>query len=171
VLSTDIDISRRTIRISKIYAASELDSSLCDIDKMMRLIVLGDDSQLTVAINRFLEVNGYSGDVSEERNVFNEAYNLAFTIKVLLSNIPMQLALGDLVLPLHKDVEIQKKCKDLLVEGFFESDAVQVKAKISKLSSKKDKKVRSEGSSDESSNDSSSESEAPKKRKKRRRGK
>lgn len=177
--STEIDLPKRTIKIAKIYSASELDCSLYQLEKMINLIVMGEESQLTIAMTRFLEVNGYSGDITEERHIFNEVYNLAFTIKALLSNIPMQLALGDLVLPCGKDVQLQKKCKELLVEGFF--DKSQTSKQKKSLPSKEGKPGQNKRnldnensqSSDSSSDDESDEDtkEVSKKRRKRRRGK
>ena len=41
----------------------------------------------------FLQVNDISGDKDMERRTFIEVYNLAYAIKVLLSNMPTHLQL------------------------------------------------------------------------------
>lgn len=79
-----IDYSQRTVKIVKINSVSELDAQLGSLETIMRLMIVGEETELMVAITRFLEVNGYKGDIPEERHIFNECYNIASAVKVLL---------------------------------------------------------------------------------------
>ena len=80
----EIDYAKRVIRIVKINSVSELDAALASLEITMRMLVIGCESELTVAMSRFLEVNGYKGDIPEERHIFNECYNIAYAIKILM---------------------------------------------------------------------------------------
>jgi hypothetical protein len=80
---TDIDYSSRIVRITQVRSVSELESALTSLETMMKSMVTGNDGELTVAINHFLEANGHSRD-KEDRHLFNEAYNLAYAIKILI---------------------------------------------------------------------------------------
>lgn len=80
----EIDYAKRTIRIVKIEYVSEIDAALSSLEATMRMMIIGDESEITVAMTRFLEVNGYKGDIPEERHIFNESYNIAYAIKVLI---------------------------------------------------------------------------------------
>ena len=80
----EVDYAQRIIRIVRIDSVSELDAALSSLETTMKLLVVGDDSELTVAMTRFLEVNGYKGDIPEERHIFNESYNIAYAIKILI---------------------------------------------------------------------------------------
>lgn len=79
-----IDYGQRTIQIVKINSVSELDAQLCSLETIMRMMIIGEETELTLAMTRFLEVNGYKGDIPEERHIFNECYNIASAVKVLL---------------------------------------------------------------------------------------
>jgi hypothetical protein len=114
---TDIDFSQRTIRISKIRAVSELDATLVSLEKMMRLLVLGGEDELNVAMTRFLQANGYTGNLAEERHVINEVYNLAYAIKILMSNTPgMKVTLAGQSLPLDENASMSKLLSQVVVE-------------------------------------------------------
>jgi hypothetical protein len=80
----EIDYAKRTIRIVKIDYVTEIDAALSSLEVMMRMMIVGDESEIIVAMTRFLEVNGYKGDIPEERHIFNESYNIAYAIKVLI---------------------------------------------------------------------------------------
>jgi hypothetical protein len=60
-------------------------------------------------MNRFLEINGYKGYIPEERHIFNEAYNIAYAIKILISNTPgMNVSMGGMEVPFATDVHVGK---------------------------------------------------------------
>ena len=80
----EIDYAKRTIRILNINSVSELDAALTSLEATMRMIVIGSESELIVAMTRFLEANGYKGNIPEERHIFNECYNIAYAIKILI---------------------------------------------------------------------------------------
>lgn len=80
----EIDYAERTIRIIRIESVNELDATLSSLEKMMQMLVKGDESELTVLITRFLAVNCYKGEIAEERHIFNECYNIAYAIKILI---------------------------------------------------------------------------------------
>lgn len=80
----EIDYSQRTIRIVKIDSVNELDAALSSLETMMRMLIIGEESELSVAMTRFLTINGHKGNISEERHIFNEAYNIAYAIKILM---------------------------------------------------------------------------------------
>jgi len=60
----------------------------------MSLLAQGSEEGIEIAKKRFLQVNHHSGDKDLERRVFLEAYNIAYAIKVLVSNMPMQLKIS-----------------------------------------------------------------------------
>ena len=68
--------------------ASEIDQTLYSVEKMMKLLIIGDNAELQILCDRFLEANGYSiGDADNQyrsRTIVNEAYNIAYSMKVLL---------------------------------------------------------------------------------------
>ena len=120
---TDIDFPQRTIRISKIRAVSELDATLVSLEKMMRLLVLGGEDELNVAMTRFLQANGYTGNLAEERHIINEVYNLAYAIKVLMSNTPgMKVTLAGQSLPLEESASMSKLLSQVVVEQEQDED-------------------------------------------------
>jgi len=160
--STDVDLPTRTIRIVKICAMSELDATLCDLEQMMRLVVLGEGAQLEVAMSRFLEVNGYSGDLTTERHIFSDTYNLAYAIKVLLSSVPMHLSLGNTLLPLTKDASLEILLSSLLVESMGDNTGTAARNGDNDKTQKKDVDFDAENNADST--------EAKKKRKRRRGG-
>ena len=80
----EVDYAKRIIRIVRVDSMSELDAALSNLESMMRMMIIGNETELVVAMTRFLEINGYKGDIPEERHIFNESYNIAYAIKVLI---------------------------------------------------------------------------------------
>lgn len=80
----EIDYAKRTIRIVKVNDVTEIDAALSSLEVMMRMMIVGDESEITIAMTRFLEVNGHKGDIPSERHIFNESYNIAYAIKVII---------------------------------------------------------------------------------------
>ena len=122
---TEVDYAQRTVRITKVLSmANEVDATLSSLETMMRLLLMGNEAELNVLLTRFLEANGYRGDVAEEQHVFLESYNLAYAVKVLLGNTPgMQVTLGGHTVPFNDDVNVAKVLSSILREGTDDIDA------------------------------------------------
>lgn len=114
--STNINYSERIIHINKIIKVSELDALLYSLENVMKLMVMGNEDELIVAMTRFLEINGYNGNISEERHIFNEVYHIAYAIKIAISNVPgMQIVLGnDISIPFNSNININNTLKKYL---------------------------------------------------------
>ena len=67
---TDINYSNRTININRIKCVSIIDETLYSIEKIMKMLVSGNEQEINVMIIRFLQVNGYNGSIDEERHIF-----------------------------------------------------------------------------------------------------
>lgn len=102
VFRTTIDYRRREIRITSIEPAlSETDCLLGSLERSMELIVAGAPDAVTLARQRFSALNEPThgegegeGESAGTSRRFAEAYNLAYAIKVLVSNTPMRMLLG-----------------------------------------------------------------------------
>lgn len=97
IFRTEVDFGRREVRIVGVDAArDEIDYMLGSLERTMELQVIGDATKVSMALSRFLEVNGHSNGeaTAAERYRFNEAYQVAYTIKVLISNMPMKVLWG-----------------------------------------------------------------------------
>ena len=84
----------------------------------MKLMVMGNEDELIVAMMRFLEINGYNGNISEERHIFSEVYHIAYAIKIAISNIPgMKIVLGnDISIPFNSSININNTLKKYLFD-------------------------------------------------------
>ena len=121
--ATDVNFVQRTIRITKIIPVSDLDATLISLEKTMRMMIMGGEDELNVAITRFLQANGYTGNIAEERHIFNEVYNAAYAAKVLLSNTPcMKVTLEGYVVPLEDNVPIGRLLSNVLAHTRDEDD-------------------------------------------------
>ena len=141
---------------------NDIDAKLYSVEAVMRLLTVGEESELVILTNRFLELNNYSGDISTERHIFYNAYHLAYTIKIAIRNIPgFKVVLGsNIALPLDGKQDIEEILDKYIV-----------------IPSKKTKKVVESGNDSES--DSDKDENAPRdnkiddtamKKKKRKRG-
>ena len=179
---TAIDASNGVICITSIHEANETDALLGNLESMMYLLTQGSDEEIEVAKERFLQVNGHAGDKDLERRVFVEAYNIAYAIKVLVSNMPMQLMVSKMAAPLGKNGKSRtapfsaSNLSDLLslplendikIEKLF--DTIVQRATIESIVSNS-KKARA-GSSSDSDSDSNSEADAEVKKQSRSRRK
>ena len=61
------------------------DAMLYSIDKVMKSMVTGSESDFHVAANRFLAGNGYdTAETATHLHIVNEVYNLSYAMKVLI---------------------------------------------------------------------------------------
>ena len=81
---TEVNYNERKIRIINIKPINSVDAKLTCLEEMLRMIVLGSEDELLVCLTRFLEINGYCGSIPDERHIFNEIYDIAYSIKALL---------------------------------------------------------------------------------------
>jgi hypothetical protein len=81
---TEVHYGDRKIRINNIKMTNEVDAKLTRLEDMLRMLVLGSEDELMVLMSRFFEVNGYGGSIPEYRHIFNEVYDLAYSIKTLV---------------------------------------------------------------------------------------
>ena len=169
---TVVDAASGVICITSIREASDTDALLGNLESMMSLLAQGSEEEIEVAKERFLLVNGHAGDKDLERRVFLEAYNIAYAIKVLVSNMPMQLKLSKLAAP-----PVGKKGKkpavlvsaanmhplpleqDVKIDSLFDTIVQRAAAAGSAGSSSKRNRA---GSSSSSSSDSDSDGEQEK---------
>jgi hypothetical protein len=80
-------LSWRTVCVFGPFVAkfvNQLDATLYSLEGMMKLLVIGEEDEVAMASARFLEANGYGTDIITHRTVVNEAYNVAYSIKVLV---------------------------------------------------------------------------------------
>lgn len=99
-----------TINITSMQYINDIDAKLYSVEAVMRLLTVGEESELVILTNRFLELNNYSGDISTERHIFYNAYHLAYTIKIAIRNIPgFKVVLGsNIALPLDGKQDIEE---------------------------------------------------------------
>jgi len=111
---TEVRFEQRQVVITGVdQVPNELDVMLGSVERTMELLVQGDQEELKVATRRFMELNGSSESSSSDRDVFYAAYHLAYSIKIILSNVPMQVLLKKksgssedlLLLPFAQDIE------------------------------------------------------------------
>lgn len=85
IFVTDVNYSSRSIVINKIiYSPNEVDALLGSLERVMKMIVKGDKDELMIVVSRFLEVNGYTGEIAEEQHIFYDVYHMAYSVKVAL---------------------------------------------------------------------------------------
>jgi hypothetical protein len=166
--STDINYSERIIHINKINKVSELDALLYSLENVMKLMVMGNEDELIVAMTRFFEINGYNGNISEERHIFNEVYHIAYAIKIAISNVPdMQILLGnDISIPFNSNIDINKTLNKYLINN----DNKKEISNNTKKSSSSKKQHKENKDSDSDSDDSEEEVEEINIKKRRRKG-
>jgi len=181
---TVVDAASGVICITSIREASDTDALLGNLESMMSLLAQGSEEEIEVAKERFLLVNGHAGDKDLERRVFLEAYNIAYAIKVLVSNMPIQLKLSKLAapplgkkgkktavlvsaaanmlpLPLEQDVEI-----DCLFDTIVQRAAAAGNADSS---TKRNRAGSSSSSDSDSDSDSAEDEKVPKRRPRKKR--
>jgi hypothetical protein len=114
---TVIDINHSSVAISAaIDEQNETDSLLGNLEAMMALLVTGTEEELQVARSRFLQVNNQHGDKDLGHRLFVETYSIAYAIKVLISNMPIQLKISRL----HPGTSASSQSKALKQEHLFD---------------------------------------------------
>jgi len=102
-LVTSIDFIQRRVDVS-LRRSDAVTNQLTCPDKMLSLIVKGDKHELDVLRARFAEENidsSGNGVYNGPGGAFEQAYNLAAALKVLLSNTPgLNVTFGGATLPL-----------------------------------------------------------------------
>jgi hypothetical protein len=81
---TEILYNERKVRISDIVPASAVDAKLRSLEDVLQMLVLGNEDELMVSMSHFFEVNEYGSSIPEVRHIFNEVYDLAYSIKALI---------------------------------------------------------------------------------------
>ena len=84
ILCTKIDYPKRSVKIYLMKSLQPLDQKLVSLENIMSLLVQGSQDEINVAVNRFSEVNKWSGDFANNSRLFQEVYNAAYAIKILL---------------------------------------------------------------------------------------
>ena len=69
---TEVCYNTSSIIIKNIKSVSSIDETLYSLEKVMKMLVVGNEQELNVMIIRFLQVNGYTGNIAEERHIFYE---------------------------------------------------------------------------------------------------
>ena len=64
--------------------ADDVDSVLYSLERVMSIVLLGNEDELSILIKRFAERNEYDCDELHARRLFYEAYHLAYSLKILL---------------------------------------------------------------------------------------
>lgn len=101
---TSIDYHNRKIKVGRLRKGEAIDQKIHSLEYMMRAFVLGSKEEIDLLTHRFLEVNGhhYITSKTDASELLQEVCNIAYAIKVTLSNTPgMKIYLGDRVLPLQ----------------------------------------------------------------------
>ncbi len=161
----NINATEHTINITNIQHVNDIDAQLYSVETIMRLLTVGEESELVILTNRFLELNNYSGDISSERHVFYNAYHLAYAIKIAIRNIPgFKVVLGSntalpldskqnieeildkyILIPSKKDKKVVARSNDSDSDSDADSDNVQRNDKIVDSGLKKKKRKRGGG--------------------------
>jgi hypothetical protein len=64
---------------------SDSDFLLASPERVLSMVIQGNEAELSIAIARFLELNGYDDlSVAEGRSIFNEVYNNIYAVRVLI---------------------------------------------------------------------------------------
>lgn len=87
IFSTTVNYTKRVIELTNIRTGNETDVLLSDTGKVMTMLLEGNENELSVAVSRFLELNGYDGDIADGRSIFYEVYHSIYAIRVLISNM------------------------------------------------------------------------------------
>ena len=93
---TILDISNGLVCITALSEGDATDVLLGNLDATMHLLTQGTAEEVDVARTRFNHLNGHFGDKDLEHRKFVETYNIAYAIKVLISNMSFQLRLSRL---------------------------------------------------------------------------
>lgn len=80
----NINYSQSKLVIHHLSSCSELDLKLKSLEEAMLMMISGDEHELQIHIQRFLELNGKQTDKSEGHYLFQEAYNVAYAVKISL---------------------------------------------------------------------------------------
>jgi len=182
IFQTLVDFPRREVRVVGVTPArDDVDYTLGSVERCMALLVSGEEEEVSLAMSRFLNVNGHvgagaTGNLAQEKYRFNEAYQIAYTIKVLISNTPMRLLWG-----LKGSVELPFESSDAqdldeVIDAVLRSST---KSKSSQSGPSKKSKMRTEDDTDDDDeDDEEDEAEAgeedvtqKRRKKKRKRGK
>jgi hypothetical protein len=163
MFQTLVDFPRREVRVVAVTPArDDVDYTLGSVERCMSLLVSGEEEEVSLAMSRFLSVNGHvgagaTGNLAQEKYRFNEAYQIAYTIKVLISNTPMRLLWG-----LKGSVELPFESSDgqdldEVIDAVLRSSA---KSKSIQDGPSKKSKKRTDDDSDDNDDKDENEAEA-----------
>ena len=85
-LRTDVNVSSRKIRVG-LQACDAVDETLLSLEKTLRLLVVGSTDELSVLKSRFCSSNGHTDGENDDGRAFEQCYNTAASLKVLLENL------------------------------------------------------------------------------------
>ena len=83
---TEVCYNTNSIIIKNIKSVSSIDETLYSLERVMKMLVLGNEQELNVMIIRFLQVNGYTGSIAEEGHIFYEVLILLPLLLLLNTN-------------------------------------------------------------------------------------
>jgi len=166
IFRTVVDIMRREVRVVGVDTAhDEVESLLSSLERSMELQVSGDEAQVNLAVSRFLTLNGHKeGDAAAQRYRFTEAYQVAYAMKVLISNMPVKVlwgSKGQVQLPFDANLD---NFDDIVGSLLMTSKSRKSKPKENDSDSDSD----SDSDNDESNTTTLADSKAKRKKKKRR---
>jgi len=75
---------------------NEIDTTLGNLEDMMSILTNGNINEINILRTRFIELNQLESNDNDgelEHRAFVEAYNIAYAIKIIISNMPIQLKL------------------------------------------------------------------------------
>ena len=162
---------------------NDLDKTLYNISEMMKILVLGEDSNINLLCDRFLELNGIVIESDAAKKTFvNDVYNIAYATQILLRLVPkIEFRVNVLILLEFRniqDVKLTVNGSQLPIDGaellvlLRKHEATINKKKLAVVAKPSEPKRKSTDSIDEE--DSASEDETDNatknKKKKRRRG-
>ena len=173
VFRTTVDAGAREVRIVGVEAPQdEAHYVLGNLERSMELQVSGSESEVSLAVARFHELNGSQVGIAEQRLRFSEAYQVAYTIKVLISNMPMQVLWGrkgNVQLPFAPEVDnFDAAIASVLGSGSNNGSAK--KASKGQAATKKSGDSDSDSESDDDDDESANGGSASKHKRRRKRG-
>ena len=167
LLVTQVDFGQRRVKLS-LRVGDAVEQQSTNLDRMLKLLVVGGEEELQIIKTRFLNENGYDeGAVGEMGGPFEQTYNLAQSLKMLLNNTPgLVVEFGGKPLPLAVGTDLKDLLGKVEVAG---ADGKAAKGNGKRRAGAGDEDEDKDGDGDDEEEEEEQQS-AKKSKKKRKRG-
>jgi hypothetical protein len=170
LLVTKVDFGQRTVKLS-LRVGDAVEQQLTNLDRMLKLLVVGGEEELQIIKSRFLYEKGYDeGAVREMGGPFEQTYNLAQSLKMLLNNTPgLVVEFGGEPLPLAVGTDLKGLLGKVEVAG-ADGKARKGNGKRRAGAGDEDEDKDGGGDDDDEEEEEEEQQSAKKSKKKRKRG-